>query len=170
MGTALLEVDGEHVGEVFSIPESKLKGKQWIGVQFARADVVRSALRLIDDGEVWVPGESGVGSIPMCRLGEIGEIGPDRRRPDGMGSSETDSCNSVPDDGRVTIPTNATIVSVCQPDHYLVLASGEHLDRVAIKNRGTANIFGSNQDVLLIAERSETRHGTGPSNCCYADS
>ena len=78
-GTALLQLDGEHVGEVFSIPETKLKDKQWIGVQFARADVVRSALRLIDDGEVWVPGESGVGSIPMCRLEEIGEIGPDRR-------------------------------------------------------------------------------------------
>ena len=29
-GTALLEVDGEHVGEVFSIPESKLNGKQWV--------------------------------------------------------------------------------------------------------------------------------------------
>ena len=78
-GTALLELDGEHVGEVFSIPETKLNGKQWVGVQFARADVVRSALRLLEDGEVWVPGEAGVGSVPMCRLGEIGEIGPDRR-------------------------------------------------------------------------------------------
>ena len=78
-GTALLELDGEHVGEVFSIPETKLKGKQWVGVQFARADVVRSALRLLEDSEVWVPGEAGVGSIPMCRLDEIGEIGPDRR-------------------------------------------------------------------------------------------
>ena len=37
-GTALLEVDGQHVGEVFSIPESRLAGKQWVGVQFARAD------------------------------------------------------------------------------------------------------------------------------------
>ena len=55
-GTALLDVDGEHVGEVFSIPESQLKGKQWAGVQFARADVVRSAFRLLGDGEVWVPG------------------------------------------------------------------------------------------------------------------
>lgn len=78
-GTALLEVDGEHVGEVFSIPESKLKGKQWVGVQFARADVVRSALRLLEDGEVWIPGEAGIGSVPMCRLDEIGEIGPDVR-------------------------------------------------------------------------------------------
>ena len=79
-GTALLELDGEHVGEVFSIPESKLKGKQWMGVQFARADVVRSALRLLEEGEVWVPGEAAVGRVPMCRLDEIGEIGPDQRR------------------------------------------------------------------------------------------
>ena len=57
-GTALLEVDGRHVGEVLSIPESKLVGRKWSGVQFARADVTRSALRLLDDGEVWVPGES----------------------------------------------------------------------------------------------------------------
>ena len=78
-GTALLEVDGEHVGEVFSIPESKLKDKQWSGVQFARSDVVRSALTLLENGEVWVPGEMTVGSVPMCRLDDIGEIGPDRR-------------------------------------------------------------------------------------------
>ena len=79
-GTALLEVDGEHVGEVFSIPELQLKGKQWVGVQFARADVVRSALRLLEDGEAWVPGEATVGNVPMCQLDEIGEIGPDQRR------------------------------------------------------------------------------------------
>ena len=78
-GTALLEVDREHVGEVFSIPESRLKGEQWAGVQFARADVVRSALRLLGDGEVWVPGQSKVGKVAMCRLDEIGEIGPDIR-------------------------------------------------------------------------------------------
>ncbi len=94
-GTALLEVDGEHVGEVFSIPESKIKGKQWIGVQFARADVVRSALRLLDDREVWVPGEMTVGNVPMCRLEEIGEIGPDRRDLwDGF--ERTDSVTAYP--------------------------------------------------------------------------
>ena len=79
-GTALLEVDGRHVGEVVSIPESKLVGRKWSGVQFARADVTRSALRLLDDGEVWVPGESESASIPLCRLDDLGQIGPDRRR------------------------------------------------------------------------------------------
>ena len=78
-GTSLLDVDGRHVGEVLSIPESKLAGGKWSGVQFARADVTRSALRLLDDGEVWVPGESKSVGVPLCRLDELGQIGPDVR-------------------------------------------------------------------------------------------
>ena len=79
-GTALLEVDAQHVGEVVSIPESKLIGRKWSGVQFARADLIRSALRLLDDGEVWVPGEGEAVGIPLCRVDELGQVGPDRRR------------------------------------------------------------------------------------------
>ena len=54
-GAALLEVDGRHVGEMVSVAESTFIGKKWLGVQFARADLIRSAVRLLDDGEVWVP-------------------------------------------------------------------------------------------------------------------
>ena len=78
-GTALLEVDGQHVGEALRIPEAALAGRQWAGVQFARADVARSVLRLVGDGEVWVPGEGKPISIPLCQLSELGEIGPDIR-------------------------------------------------------------------------------------------
>ena len=78
-GTALLEVDGQHLGEMVSIPESKLIGRKWSGVQFARADLVRGAFRLLDDGEAWVPGEEETASIPLCRLNELGQVGPDRR-------------------------------------------------------------------------------------------
>ena len=78
-GTALLTVDGQHVGELLSVPSSKIFSRQWAGVQFARADLTRSALRLLDDGEVWVPGELAVGQIPLCPLAELGEIGPDVR-------------------------------------------------------------------------------------------
>ena len=78
-GTALIQVDGRHVGEVVSLPESRLVGGQWVGVQFARADLLRSALRLLDDGHVWVPGEPSFAGVPLCRLGQLGEIGPDRR-------------------------------------------------------------------------------------------
>ena len=53
--------------------------RQWIGVQFARADVIRSAVRLLDTGEVWVPGRELTAKISLCKLGEICRIGPDRR-------------------------------------------------------------------------------------------
>ena len=79
-GAALLEVDGQHVGETLSMPEAKLKGKKWSGMQFARADLIRSASRLLDDGEVWMPGESKTASLSLCSLSELGKIGPDRRR------------------------------------------------------------------------------------------
>ena len=89
-GSALLEVDGMHVGEVVSIPESKILGRQWMGVQFARADVTRAAMRLLDDGEVRVPGNQNSAEMPLCSLGLIGEIGPDRRDIlDGFEYSET---------------------------------------------------------------------------------
>ena len=64
-GTSLLEVDGQHVGEVLSMPESKLASKKWSGVQFARADLTRSALRVLDDGVVWVPGEADAASLQV---------------------------------------------------------------------------------------------------------
>ena len=78
-GTALLEVDRRHVGEALSMPESKLAGKQWYGVQFARADLVRSALRLLDAGEVWVPSEEITANIPISHFSDLGRIGPDIR-------------------------------------------------------------------------------------------
>ena len=78
-GTALLEIDGTHVGEVVSMPTSMITGKKWSGMQFARADLIRSALRLLNDGEVWVPGEGSASEISLCRLDSLGQVGPDRR-------------------------------------------------------------------------------------------
>ncbi|MCY4528682.1 MAG: hypothetical protein OXD46_06595 [Chloroflexi bacterium] len=78
-GMAPIEVDGRNLGEILAIPESKLAGRQWYGVQFARADVTRCALRLLDEGKVWVPGQSVSASVPLCRLDELGQIGPDIR-------------------------------------------------------------------------------------------
>ena len=81
-GSALLEVDGRHIGELVSIPESRLVGKQWFGLQFARADVLRAARSLLDNGEVRVPGGGNIAKVPMAPLAELGEIGPDSRRLD----------------------------------------------------------------------------------------
>ncbi len=77
-GAALLEVDGRHIGEASSMPAAMLAGKQWSGMQFARADLARSALRLLG-GEVWIPGEQGDPKVSLCRLDELGQVGPDRR-------------------------------------------------------------------------------------------
>ena len=94
-GSALLEVDGVHVGEVVSVPESQIVGRQWMGVQFARADVTRAAMRLVDNGEVWTPGAQSATKVPLCALGEIGEIGPDQR--DVMdGFERTDAITAYP--------------------------------------------------------------------------
>ena len=78
-GTALLDVGGRHVGEVVSIPEAMLLGRQWIGMQFARADVTRMALQLLVDNVVSLPGEATKASVALCRLAEVGAVGPDRR-------------------------------------------------------------------------------------------
>ena len=78
-GSSLLEVDGGFVGEVFSIEEERLLDKQWVGVQFSRSDLSRSAMRFFDDSEVFVPGELAQVAIPTCHLGQLGEIGPDIR-------------------------------------------------------------------------------------------
>ena len=79
-GTTLLEVDGRHVGEVLSVPESTFSGKKWPGVQFARADLIRSAFKLLDNGDLWVPGQGETANVPLRRLDQLGQVGPDRRR------------------------------------------------------------------------------------------
>ena len=68
-GATLLEVDGRHVGEVLSVPESIFYGKKWPGVQFARADLIRSAFKLLDNGDVWVPGQGETAHVPYVPIG-----------------------------------------------------------------------------------------------------
>ena len=115
-GTALLEVDGRHVGEVLSIPESTFHGKKWPGVQFARADLIRSAFRLLNDGDLWVPGQRETANVPLCRLDQIGQIGPDRRRlVDGF--DRTNSVTAYPMvEGHDTEQRKGL---TCSPDSYL---------------------------------------------------
>ena len=115
-GTALLAVDGQHVGDVISIPESRIRGRQWIGAQFARADVTRSALRLLDSGEVWVPGEGAVATMRLCRLEELAEVGPDRRDVwDGFTSTDTVTAYPMVADHDTEQRTRL----VTKPDRYL---------------------------------------------------
>ena len=115
-GTALVEVDGRHVGELVSILESRFMGRKWAGVQFARADLTRSAMRLLDDGEVWVPGESATSQISLCPLAELGKIGPDRRRLiDGFERTTVQTAYPMVE-GHDTEQRKSL---VCTPDAYL---------------------------------------------------
>ncbi len=94
-GTALLEIDGKHVGEILSIPEKSFVGKKWAGVQFARADLIRIASGLLYDGELRLPGWGKLSKVALCPLGDLGKVGPDRRDIlDGF--EQTESVTSYP--------------------------------------------------------------------------
>ncbi len=115
-GTALLEVDGQHVGEAMSVPESRIQARKWAAVQFARADLIRSAFRLLDDSEVWIPGGESSGNVQLCRLDALGQIGPDRRRlVDGFDRTSSPTAYPLVEghdtDERKTL--------VCSPNTYL---------------------------------------------------
>ena len=125
-GTALLEVDGQHVGEVVSIPESKLAGKQWSGVQFARADVTRSAFSLLHEGKVWVPGANDSARVSLCNLRELGQIGPDIRDVrDGF--QPTDSITAYPMVANHDTEQRTRIST--EPDKYLAPLAKPHPGR-----------------------------------------
>ena len=145
-GTALLEINNQHFGEVFSIPESKLAGKKWAGVQFARADVNRSALRLLYDCEVWVPGEGETTPIAMRRLDELVQIGPDvRRLSDGFDRTHTATAYPLVA-GHDTEQRKSLI---CAPDEYLApLAKPKGGQRPGYGER-----LWKQSSHLLIAER-----------------
>ena len=115
-GATLLEVDGRHVGEVLSVPESIFYGKKWPGVQFARADLIRSAFKLLDNRDVWVPGQGETAHVPLCRLDQLGQVGPDRRRfVDGF--DRTNSVTAYPMvEGHDTEQRKSI---TCSPDSYL---------------------------------------------------
>ena len=164
-GSALLEIDGEHVGELLSMPESKLSGRQWSGVQFARADLVRSALKLLDDGEVWVPGEEITQNIPMCRVDELGQVGPDRRRlVDGF--DRTSSVTAYPivaghntaQRKSLTCSPNAYLSPLVHPRGGQRPGYGEHLwqqsARLLVSERlrlDTARVLAMRSDVRVLS-------------------
>ena len=81
--SALIWVSGQPVGELVAMPESVSQSNRWLAVQFARQDVLRPALRLLNNGVVSLPGVrtrlTGQTPVALCPMGELGEIGPDRR-------------------------------------------------------------------------------------------
>ena len=87
--TALVRVSGQEAGEITGLPASATYDR-WYGGQFSRGDLLRGALTLLNNSHVSIPGTPtpagaprirGTPSAPvsLCRLDELGEIGPDRR-------------------------------------------------------------------------------------------
>jgi hypothetical protein len=86
--TSAVGAGGRKLAEALSLPAT-LATDQWIGVQFAQTWTLRTAVQL-EHGKLAVPGKKTV-DMPLCKLEEIGELGPDQRRiHDGFKPSETD--------------------------------------------------------------------------------
>lgn len=66
-------------GEAISIPWNELRGGSWIlPCAFAQSDLIRVGYHLLK-GSVWLPATGVAGTMPLCPLGELGALGPDRR-------------------------------------------------------------------------------------------
>ena len=145
-GTALLSVDDRHVGEVVSIPSDQIAGKQWLGVQFARADVTRIASRLLADGSVRMPGDTESGVVPLASLSELGQIGPDVRDLwDGFDRTSGVTAYEMIDGHN----TNKRTGLLAEPDNYLSPLTKPKPGR----KLKPLNLLWPKAATLLIAER-----------------
>ena len=145
-GTALLELDGRHVGETVSLPARGSSGGQWLGVQFSRADVTRAAAALLNDGEVQVPGEKDATAIQLCALEELGPLGPDRRDIlDGFAYTDTPTAYPFVAGHDTNERTTLRVV----PNRYLAPLAKPRAGR-RLKN---AVDLGQRAARLLVAER-----------------
>ncbi|MDM8518714.1 hypothetical protein QUF64_01600 [Anaerolineales bacterium HSG6] len=75
-----LRVGHKRVGEAVRMPWSHLQGKSsWmLPCAFAQADLIQAAYHL-EQGGLWMPNQGVVAHIPLRRLGDLGQLGPDRR-------------------------------------------------------------------------------------------
>ena len=87
--TSTLRLGAQGVGQIIGLPASA-NYDRWYGVQFSRGDLLRGALTLLNNSHVSIPGTPRPrgaprtgripsAPVPLCRLDELGEIGPDRR-------------------------------------------------------------------------------------------
>ena len=77
IGTCELRTNGHKFGEMVSLA---LDGDfPWsIGGAFTQTDLCRSAYNLVKNS-VFLPGQGVVGKIPLVKLVEVAELGPDGR-------------------------------------------------------------------------------------------
>jgi len=133
-------------GEAVTVPWINIRNGSWMPpCAFAQSDMLRTVYHLAL-GTVWLPGVAAIEKIPICPLGELTLLGPDRRDVmDGFQLAST--VTSYPSLwGHDTKSVNA-IVQV--PNHYL---SPLHQARPGRPLRKTTALW-PRAGRLLIAER-----------------
>lgn len=78
-GSCRLQTDGTVWGETVSIPWSEIGTKEWTRFLFAQTDLARAVFFLLQDNKLVLPGYENATRIPICPLGVLGTLGPDRR-------------------------------------------------------------------------------------------
>jgi hypothetical protein len=66
------------LGEVVTMPAAKER-ENWTGALFAQTELLRACWSL-ECRELRIPGSKRIAQLPLCRLDELGAIGPDRKR------------------------------------------------------------------------------------------
>ncbi len=78
-GALELRLGEQKLGEAVSVSWEFLKSQEsWLlPCAFAQADLVRAAHNLLR-GYLWLPGRARRRKVPLCPLGDLGSLGPDR--------------------------------------------------------------------------------------------
>ena len=78
-GALDIDIGEEKCGEALTVPWSDLRSVSWIlPCSFAQSDLTRAGYHLFK-GDVWLPAAGVSGSLSLCPLGKLGDLGPDVR-------------------------------------------------------------------------------------------
>jgi len=77
-GAAQIMLGSKKAGEAFTYPWLDMLDDWFLPAAFAQADLVRNAYHLMKGG-LRLPGAKRTEPLPLCPLGDLGVLGPDRR-------------------------------------------------------------------------------------------
>lgn len=77
-GATQITLNGEKAGEIITMSWGEMREDWFLPCAFAQSDLTRSAYYLLK-GNLWIPGKRDRIAIPLCQLGNLGKLGPDRR-------------------------------------------------------------------------------------------
>lgn len=77
-GVRELAIGTEKFGETVELPWGEVRDQPWVGACFAQTSLIR-ATWFLRFGKLYTPGRGQFAAIPICRLGDLAALGPDRR-------------------------------------------------------------------------------------------